>query len=134
MTRFALGYLLVTGLLVGLWASWLLHDFYADFLGSGRAWVSLDGPYNGHLVRDTGAAELMIAALSGLSLVRSDRAPPFTVGLATWFFTVTHFACHATHLQMYAAIDRVGNVLTFGTAAFCSAWLAIPRTDARPRH
>ena len=132
VSRFALGYLLLTGFVVSIWALLLPESFYAGFPGLGRAWVSADGPYNGHLIRDTGAAYLMIAALAGLSLLRPDRAPPAAVGFATLFFKVPHPANHATHLGMYVTIDRVGNALTLGTAVFCSAWLAIPRGSARP--
>lgn len=35
--RFLLGYLTLTGLVVGVWASVLPHSFYSDFPGLGRA-------------------------------------------------------------------------------------------------
>lgn len=91
----------------------------------------MDGPYNGHLIRDVGAAYLMIAALAGLSLARPDRAPPAMVGVATLFFNVPHLAYHVSHLGMYAPVDGVLNALTLGTAVLCSAWLAIPRGKSR---
>ncbi len=131
ISRLALGYLALTGMMVGVWALILPLGFYSDFPGLGRAWVSADGPYNGHLIRDVGAAYLMIAALAGLSLARPNRAPPVMVGVATLFFNVPHLAYHASHLGKYAPVDRVLNLLTLGTAVLCSAWLAVPRSEAR---
>lgn len=34
------------------------RSFYDDFPGGGIAWVSVDGPYNEHLIRDIGAWSL----------------------------------------------------------------------------
>ena len=131
-TRLALGYLLLTGIVVGVWALFAPHGFYAGFPGLGRAWVSMDGPYNEHLVRDVGAAYLSFAALTGLSLARPDRAPPVAVGVATLFFNVPHLAYHATHLAMFTPVDRALNVASLGTAVLCSALLVFTRGAARP--
>ncbi len=133
-TRGALGYLLATGLVVGAWALGWPRAFYDSFPGFGHAWVSPDGPYNGHLVRDVGAAYLTFAALAGLALVRPGRVTPSAVGFATLVFNVAHLAYHATHLAMYAPVDRALNVAALGAAALCSAWLLTPRAqgnDAR---
>ena len=130
--RLALVYLCLTGLVVGVWALFLPHGFYAAFPGLGRAWVSIDGPYNEHLIRDVGAAYLSFAALAGLSLARPDRAPPSVVGFATLFFNVPHLAYHATHLSMYVPVDRALNVATLGTAVLCSAWLVFSQAAVRP--
>jgi len=128
-TRLAFGYLLATGLVVGVWALFLPESFYADFPGFGRSWVSVDGPYNRHLITDAGAAYLMIAALAGLGL--AGRAPPPAVGFATLFFNVPHLLYHFGHLGMYSGLDRVLNVAALGMAVLCSAWLVLPRAGAR---
>ena len=106
--------------------------FYSAFPGFGRTWVSIDGPFNQHLVRDAGAAYLMTGALAGLGLLRPTTASPFTVGFATLFFNLPHFAYHLTHLAMYGLLDRVLNVTVLLLAVVCSAWLMMPQARMRP--
>ena len=131
ITRGALGYLLLTGAAVGVWAFGFPSDFYKSFPGFGRAWVSMDGPFNEHLVRDTGAAYLMIGALAGLGLLRPLAAAPFAIGFATLFFNLPHFAYHMTHLGMYGPVDRVLNVVALLLTVLCSAWLMTPQARVR---
>lgn len=130
-TRFALTYLAVTGLVVGLWASTLPASFYASFPGFGRTWVSVDGPFNEHLIRDAGAAYLMIGALAGLRLLRPAAVSSFAVGGATLFFNLPHLLYHATHLGMYLPLDRALNLVALLTAALCSVWLMTKSARAR---
>jgi hypothetical protein len=68
---------------LGLWAAPAPRSFYDDFPGGGRSWVSADGPYNEHLVRDFGSLNLAIAVVLAVAawttlptLVRT--APPRT--------------------------------------------------------
>ncbi len=131
ITRLCLAFLLLTGLLVGVWALAVPTSFYSSFPGFGLTWVSIDGPYNEHLIRDVGAAYLMIAALSGLSIVRPAAAPPLAVGLATMGFNVPHLVYHTTHLAMYDPLDKVLNVAVLTTAVLCSGWLMTPQAAAR---
>ena len=126
-TRACLIYLALTGVVVGIWAFGFPASFYASFPGLGRTWVSMDGPFNEHLVRDAGAAYLMIGALASLGLWRPARTPPFTVGFATLFFNLPHFAYHMTHLGMYGPTDQALNVVALLSAVVCSAWLMTPR-------
>lgn len=126
MTRSALGFLAATGIVVGVWAYAFPFAFYRSFPGFGRAWVVVDGPFNEHLVRDTGAAYLMIAALAGLGLVRPRVAPAFTVGSATLCFNLAHGIYHLTHLGMYGALDQALNIVVLGLAVACSIWLMTP--------
>ena len=131
LTLVALAYLFSSSVVVGVWAYGFPTGFYGSFPGLGRTWVSMAGPFNEHLVRDAGAAFLMIAALAGPGLLKPAMTPPFTVGLATMFFNLPHFAYHMTHLGMYGPIDQVGNVVTLGSAVLCSAWLMTPRARVR---
>ena len=126
-------FLIVTGAVVGVWASVFPHGFYAAFPGLGRTWVSMDGPFNQHLIRDAGAAYLMTGALAGLGLLRPATAPPFAVGFATLFFNLPHFAYHLTHLAMYGALDRALNLelATLLLAVLCSAYLTTPQARVR---
>ncbi len=111
-TRLALAYLTLTGLVVGAWAYGFPHGFYAAFPGLGRTWVSMDGPYNEHLVRDAGAAFLIMGVLSALGWWWPRLAPPLAVGVATGCFNGLHLAYHATHLAIFGPLDRALNMLT----------------------
>jgi hypothetical protein len=63
--------------LVGAWAQVAPLSFYADFPGLRQFWVSLDGPYNEHLIRDVGGLNLGLAVLTATAAVyalgRRDR-------------------------------------------------------------
>lgn len=131
LTRIALLYLAATGVVVGVWAALYPASFYAGFPGLGRHWVSADGPYNQHLVRDAGAAYLMIAVLAALGLARPATAPPMAVGAATLAFNGPHLAYHATHMHMLAPLDRLLNVLALGSAVLASVWLLTPAAAGR---
>lgn len=132
VTRIVLAYLMVMGVVVGVWAYGFPDRFYSAFPGFGLSWVSMDGPYNRHLVEDAGAAYLMMAALSALGLARPLSVTPFAVGLATLVFNGLHFAYHATHLGMFGMTDRVLNILALGSAVLGSAWLLTPQARMRP--
>ena len=132
LTRVALAYILVTGAVVGVWAFCFPVEFYNTFPGFGRTWVSMDGPFNQHLVRDAGAAYLMTGALAGLRLVLPSAATPFAVGFATLFFNVPHFIYHSTHLGMFGPVDQALNVAVLLLAIICSAWLIAPQAQVRP--
>ena len=126
-TRVALAYLALMGMAVGVWAYGFPHEFYDGFPGLGRTWVSMDGPYNEHLVRDAGSAFLMMGALAGLGLWKPTVAPPLAIGIATLCFNGLHFAYHATHLGMFGLLDRALNVVALGSAVLASAWLLNPK-------
>ena len=50
--RISLWFLIVGAVGVGMWAQFFPHAFYNSFPGFGRSWVSVDGPFNEHLIRD----------------------------------------------------------------------------------
>jgi hypothetical protein len=131
ITRITLAYLAIMGLAVGAWAFFFPEVFYNSFPGFGFTWVSVDGPYNQHLVRDTGGAFLMMGGLAGLGLLRPLLAAPFAVGFATLIFNLAHFSYHATHLGMYMPVDATLNVIILLTAVLCSAWLMLPQARMR---
>ncbi len=63
--------LAASGLYAGLWAATTPRSFYDSFLGLHRAWVSVDGPFNEHLVRDVGAA--LVGPRVGAAVGRAAR-------------------------------------------------------------
>ena len=48
--RLALGYLAAQSALLGVWALLGPRSFYDGFPGFGKAWISVDGPYNLSLI------------------------------------------------------------------------------------
>jgi hypothetical protein len=91
----------------GLWALLAPISFYEDFPGFRRGWVSIDGPFNEHLLRDFGGLNLALAApLFGAALIGTTLAACVT-GVAMPLFTGPHFAYHLGHLQQFEPLDRV---------------------------
>jgi hypothetical protein len=112
--RAILVYLTLSGLLVGVWATFFPQSFYDDFPGMGRTWIAVDGPFNEHLVRDVGQLSLAIALVSGVAAWTMSRIV-VRVAAAAWLVNaVPHFVYHLRHLDAYDTVDQVGNVLSLG--------------------
>ena len=56
-----------------MWEQFAPAAFWEGFPGLGRAWVSVDGAYNEHLVRDVGGLQLAVAVLLLAALLRPTR-------------------------------------------------------------
>jgi len=110
--------LAVVGVVTGLWAAFAPRGFYDDFPGGGRSWVSADGPYNEHLVRDFGTLNLALAAVTIVALVTLARPAVVAAALAWLVFGVPHLVYHARHLDVYDTGDKVGTMaaLALGVA------------------
>jgi hypothetical protein len=116
ITRVILGLLAASALLVGVWAEFAPASFYADFPGGGRHWVSADGPFNEHLVRDFGAMNLAMAFLLLVALVHLTPVLVRTAAITSLIFSVPHFVYHARHLGVYTSSDKVANMVSLGLA------------------
>ena len=100
---------------VGVWAGLFPRAFYASFPGLNRYWVSPDGPYNEHLVRDVGGLHLALAAVGVLALIWRDDRSRALLGTAWIVFGVLHLGYHLAHLNSLAsAVDRVGELVALG--------------------
>jgi hypothetical protein len=108
--RAILGAIALTFLLVGVWALLFPTSFYADFPGGGRHWVSPDGPYNQHLVRDVGGLNLALAVVTITAAVTLVPVIVRTAALATLVYEAPHLAYHATHLSPYPGLDKVASI------------------------
>jgi hypothetical protein len=108
--RSALLALALAALVSGVWASVSPRGFYDDFPGGGRQWVAVDGPYNEHLVRDFGALNLALTAVTVVALVTLARAVVVAAALAWIAYTVPHLVYHARHLDVYDTADQVGTI------------------------
>ena len=102
--------------IIGLWALLAPRSFYDDFPGGGRHWVSADGPYNEHLVRDVGGLNLaltVVAVVAAIVLVAGARADR---GGGDAGFAIPHFAYHAAHTDLYSTSDSTAPLFSLGVA------------------
>jgi len=114
--RIALGYVIVVSGQIGLWALLAPRSFYADFPGLGRAWVSVDGPYNEHLIRDVGALNLALCVVLIAAFIRMTRDLVLTAGVAVLVWGAPHAVYHLVNTSGLDAADltaSIGGLLLF---------------------
>ncbi len=114
--RVALGYTIVVSGQIGVWASFAPSSFYDDFPGLGRAWVSVDGPYNEHLIRDVGALNLALCVVLIAAFVLMTRTLVAAAGLAVLAWGVPHAVYHLANTEGLDGGDRavsLGGLLLF---------------------
>lgn len=116
IVRAALIPLVLTGLVVGVWAAFAPRSFYDDFPGAGRVWVAVDGPYNEHLVRDVGALNLALALVAVVAAVTLARAAVLAAAGAWIVYSLPHLVYHLRHLDLYDTGDKVANVTALAGA------------------
>ena len=116
-TRVAVGYLTAMALLVGAWAQFAPQSFYDSFPGLGRAWVSVDGPYNEHLVRDVGGLYLAFAVVGVATFVTLSRTLILAFSAAALATGVPHAIYHATNRAGLGTGDLVANLAGLAVAA-----------------
>jgi hypothetical protein len=105
--RIGLVYLAGASALVGLWAAFAPRSFYLDFPGGSRAWISLDGPYNEHLVRDVGELNLALFVVMAAAAITLSRPLVQAALAATVVNGVVHVLYHARHLEPYGTGDQI---------------------------
>lgn len=103
--RIALGYLALVALQIGVWAQFAPRSFYDDFPGLGRAWVSVDGPYNEHLVRDVGGLYLALAVLVIAAAVTLSRHLIVVASVAVIVSGVPHLVYHVLNTDGLSSGD-----------------------------
>ena len=121
----------ILGLYVGLWAEFFPRSFYASFPGSGLQWISMNGAYDEHLIRDVGSFYLALTATSIAGIIARTATPGQVPGLGWAVFGVFHFAYHITHLTGSAA-DIAGNVISLGLSALLGIVLLFPPAPRQP--
>lgn len=131
LVKSATGYLAAVGFVVGIWALAFPVEFYGAFPGCGRTWVSVDGPYNEHLVRDVGGFFIGTGVLAAFGLFRPQSVQPLVVGLSTFAFNLPHLIYHYSKLSLFSSpIDQVGNALALGLALIASIVLIFSKPAA----
>jgi nucleoside-diphosphate-sugar epimerase len=122
---------------VGAWAQFRPRSFYDSFPGFGRTWVSVDGPYNEHLVRDVGALNLALAVVAIVALVTLRRRSVRTFAWATVVAGAPHATYHLLHLDdLEGGVDVVGNAVSLVGVVVAAVVLLVltqpvPGTTAR---
>ena len=94
-------------LLAGLQQQFTPRAFFDTFPGFGLQWVSVDGPYNEHLVRDLGGANLALAVVILFAIFRPSVGLVRAVTGAILVAQIPHFVYHAAHLDLLPTVlDR----------------------------
>jgi hypothetical protein len=106
-TRVLLAIIAIGYVGVGAWAALAPRSFYDNFPGGGHHWVSADGPFNEHLVRDVGTLNLALAAVAIAALVRPGRYLVQVVAGATLVYATPHFLYHLFHLDVFDTGDKI---------------------------
>ncbi len=120
--------LVAAALPVGSWQLFAPRSFYEDFPGFGRVWVSADGPFNEHLMRDVGAGTLALGAVALVALLWTTPATLRAAAAGALVSSVPHFIYHAVHLdRLPSTTDQVAQTITLGfapVAAVALFWMA----------
>ena len=102
--------------LVGFWATFAPRSFYSDFPGGGRHWISADGPFNEHLVRDVGELSLALLVVLGAAAVTLAMPLVRAALVAVIVNGGLHVAYHARHLDMYSSSDATAIMVSLALA------------------
>jgi fructose-specific phosphotransferase system IIC component len=124
-TRIGLAYLAAGFALVGFWAAFAPRSFYTSFPGAGRHWVSPDGPYNQHLVRDVGELSLALLVVMVAALVTMSLPLVRTALVAVIVNGVLHVVYHARHLDPFSSGDGIAVIGSLVLAPIVAAALLL---------
>ena len=121
-----LGWLTFYTLTTGTWQVLAPRSFYDDFPGLGRHWVSIDGPYNEHLIRDYGQGNLAFGVVALVALLTGGVWLARATGLAAVIANLPHQTYHQTHLHLLPATsDQVLQTVTLSAVSVTSVLLAV---------
>jgi hypothetical protein len=136
--RGLLGWFAVFGLGIGGWQTLAPAAFYEDFPGLGRHWVSVDGPYNEHLLRDVGQGNLAIGVVALVALLTGGVWLARATGLAAVAAYLPHQLYHQRTLHLLETTsDEVLQTATLSlvsvAAVFLTAFAFRLPVGGRPR-
>lgn len=124
--------LAVTSIAVGAWAQFAPHSFFENF-PLDQGWVSTDGPYNEHLVRDLGGLNLALGAVTIAVLLAGTTTSRRLAAIGWLVYGLAHFVYHLHHLEPFTTIDAV--LVTLATASTPAlALIAVLATTPRRVH
>lgn len=110
VARVGLGYLSFVALLLAVWMLGAPRSFYDSFPGLGMAWVSVDGPYNEHFVRDVGALNLALAVVLIAAFFNPTRQLVTIAAGASLAWNVPHLIYHVFNTDGLEALDITLNL------------------------
>ena len=116
----------VLALFVGVWAYVFPQSFYDVFPGIPGPWVSVEAPFNEHLVRDVGGMYLALAAASIAGLIWRSPVAYRLLGIAWTVFGALHFLYHVLHLDHMTPVDAVGEVISLLVSLLLGVILLLP--------
>jgi 2-alkyl-3-oxoalkanoate reductase len=106
--RFGLWAMALFSLLAGVQQQFAPRSFFDNFPGFGMQWVAVDGPYNEHLLRDLGGANLALSVIILFAIARPTVGVVRAVAAALLVAQVPHFIYHAAHLEVLpTTLDRI---------------------------
>jgi len=117
--------LAVQGAVLGMWAGFAPRSFYDDFPGFGRHWVSVDGPYNEHLVRDVGWLNLALTVITVWAAVSLARSLVLAVLVGWLVADLPHLVYHAAHLSGLSTGDGTAEILSLALGPAIAAALLV---------
>ncbi|MGY1700819.1 hypothetical protein [Geodermatophilus sp. SYSU D00766] len=121
-----LGWFVLFGLVIGLWQAVFPASFYADFPGLGLHWVSPDGPYNEHLLRDVGLGNLAVGTVALVALFTGVVWVARAAGLAVVVVDLPHQLYHQVHVSVLpTTTDRVLQSTTLAAVSLAAVALLV---------
>ena len=124
--KLLLGWFVVFGLGIGLWQAVLPASFYADFPGMGHHWVSPDGPYNEHLLRDVGLGNLAVGTVALVALLTGGVWLARAVGLAVVVTNLPHQLYHQAHVSVLPTVtDQVLQSISLAAVSLTAVALLV---------
>ena len=126
VVKLLLAWFTLFGLTVGIWQSVFPASFYTEFPGMGHHWVSPDGPYNEHLLRDVGLGNLAIGAVAIVALRTGVVWVARAVGLAVVVVNLPHQLYHQTHVSVLPTLtDQVLQSVSLAAVSGAAIALAV---------
>ena len=124
--KLLLGWFALFGLVIGLWQAVFPASFYADFPGMGHHWVSPDGPYNEHLLRDVGLGNLAVGTVALVALLTGAVWVARAVGLAVVVMNLPHQLYHQAHVSVLpTTTDQVLQSVSFAAVSVTALALVV---------
>lgn len=122
----ALAGTVVLSAVLGVWAYFLPQAFFDHFPIVLGEWVSTDGPFNEHLVRDHGAMYLALGAAGVYGLVRPSLPVYRVLGIVWVVFGVLHFAYHVGHLDHLGPLEATAQLIALVVALGLGVAMLMP--------
>jgi len=114
------------GLSAGMWQMFWPESFFRDFPGWGRHWVSVDGPYNEHLLRDVGQGNLAFGVVALVALLTGSVWLARATGLAAVVANLPHQLYHQVHVSVLPTVtDQILQSISLAAVSLAAVALVV---------